>query len=479
MTLLGRRGIQILGVLIFAPILILVFKEPDNQENAISEPGPLYIADLLTTNDNLQINKFQKVGNGVWVYSAYLDDDCPKGGTDSTCVTILALSEYNLKAKDWDCHLMESGLVSVAGTGQEREHGRSSRQGNASVHHYQLYSDTLWKISCSGEVPETVDAVKLIRDQDEVIVRVVNTAKKKKGKQVLGVCLAGVLWSSGGSEGANDLISFFEFYREAGAKGVIMYALPQTREVAIVLDYYISLGFVEVVEWDIPSDLLKSSSLVYLGQNILLQDCLHRSRNQYEYVVYSDLDERVLPTRPNTSLIELIEEVDDSGTSSFAVLVTFYLSIWKASMERLRVLYKGRERIPNIREATFTQREKRPGWEYKTRSRYIVKPSFVHEVDIHNVVRSVPGFKTMELSRDHVALAHFRLQGARESFPGLAEEQEEDLNLVRGWTPNLLDRVSKVCKLLETNTENFHCSYIGLNVKDLMANNTPTMDWDR
>ena len=207
-------------------------------------------------------------------------------------------------------------------------------------------------------------------------------------------------------------------------------------------------------------------------------------------------------------------------------------------MERLRVLYKGRERIPNIREATFTQREKRshpdciklslqiqkvlyfdldfmliislyrPGWEYKTRSRYIVKPSLVHEVDIHNlvstlsslfpklyfdkflgrnqpsflhcgfskidfhifqvdihnVVRSVPGFKTMELSRDHVALAHFRfehlsqkylstsqmiishfrLQGERESFPGLAEEQEEDLNLVRGWTPNLLDRVNKV-----------------------------------
>ena len=91
----------------------------------------------------------------------------------------------------------------------------------------------------------------------------------------------------------------------------------------------------------------------------------------------------------------------------------------QASMERLRVLYKGRERIPNIREALFTQREKRsipliassskriitkvvnfilvdlnvmliisshsPSWEYKTRSRYIVKPNLVHEVDIHNI----------------------------------------------------------------------------------------------
>ena len=29
-----------------------------------------------------------------------------------------------------------------------------------------------------------------------------------------------------------------------------------------------------------------------------------RSRDQYEYVVYSDLDERVLPSRPNTRFVD-------------------------------------------------------------------------------------------------------------------------------------------------------------------------------
>ena len=96
---------------------------------------------------------------------------------------------------------MESGITSVVGTGRERKLGQS-RSGNASVHQFEIYSNTLWKISCSaGEVRPTVDSVRLIRDKDtEVIVRVQNTAKKKKkDKQVLGVCLAGVLWSSGGS----------------------------------------------------------------------------------------------------------------------------------------------------------------------------------------------------------------------------------------------------------------------------------------
>ena len=99
------------------------------------------------------------------------------------------------KTKDWDCYLIESRIASVAGTGREREAGRSS-QGNASVHQFEIYSNTLWKISCSGEVRPTVDKVKLIRDEDEAIVRV-EKAAKKKDKKVLGVCLAGVLWSSG------------------------------------------------------------------------------------------------------------------------------------------------------------------------------------------------------------------------------------------------------------------------------------------
>ena len=92
----------------------------------------------------------------------------------------------------------------------------------------------------------------------------------------------------------------------------------------------------------------------------------------------------------------------------------------------------------------------------------------------------------------------WQVRGIPVTFPGPAEEQEEDLNLIRGFTPKLLDRVNKVifdscscscpdnsllliqlvkvCKLLEVNTANFHCSYIDLN--DLAANNTPTMDWD-
>ena len=40
--------------------------------------------------------------------------------------------------------------------------------------------------------------------------------------------------------------------------------------------FSVSIKEKQVVEWDIPPELLKSPSLVYLGQNLLLHDCLHR-----------------------------------------------------------------------------------------------------------------------------------------------------------------------------------------------------------
>ena len=72
-------------------------------------------------------------------------------------------------------------------------------QGNVSAHQFEIYANTLWKISCSGDVPATVNGVKLFRgeNEDEATVGVRKTLKKRD-KQVLGVCLAGVLWSSGG-----------------------------------------------------------------------------------------------------------------------------------------------------------------------------------------------------------------------------------------------------------------------------------------
>merc|ERR1712012_1295254 len=107
-------------------------------------------------------------------------------------------------------------------------------------------------------------------------------------------------------------------------------------------------------------------------------------------------------------------------------------------------LYKGVQKIPNIREAILIERETRPQWEYKYRSRYIVKPHLVEELAIHYVAHSVPGFRTLELSRDQIALAHFRSAKRSElDHLGVLDEHEVDLNLAHHYTPRLLERVNQ------------------------------------
>ena len=127
---------------------------------------------------------------------------------------------------------------------------------------------------------------------------------------------------------------------------------------------------------------------------------------------------------------------------------------------RSRFHRKGERVMKNILHISLN--DPRPSWEYKTRSRYIVKPELVQELDIHQVTRSLPGFQTLELPREHVSLAHFRWfitfvcivcriiyscprnWEKGKVFPGLDEEHKEDQNLIQNITPRLLDRVDKV-----------------------------------
>ena len=133
--------------------------------------------------------------------------------------------------------------------------------------------------------------------------------------------------------------------------------------------------FHSCLPWAKPSAPGLSAQVIEASCHLALNTSV-RSKEQYEYVVYSDLDERVLPTRPNIrlsiifvihimihifSLVELIKEVDDGGSSSFGILVTFYLSIWKVASS-FCILFKGINFITSMIEKTRKYKfDEKPG----------------------------------------------------------------------------------------------------------------------
>ena len=97
-----------------------------------------------------------------------------------------------------------------------------------------------------------------------------------------------------------------------------------------------------------------------------------RNRGLYEYLVFSDLDERVLPFK--NSILHVLRQLDSPNTSAFGFTNAFYPSrfvffrtivhtfvnlSWELEPKKLASVYPGWQRIPAMREATNILRDNR------------------------------------------------------------------------------------------------------------------------
>ena len=104
-----------------------------------------------------------------------------------------------------------------------------------------------------------------------------------------------------------DFIAFIEFNRQIGVKKFIIYILDLTEEMKNIIDYYAHrLQILYVLPWKCPFSnqdirfslppwyywwILNVKHPRYFCQNLLLNDCLHRSRSMFNFTMFVDLDE--------------------------------------------------------------------------------------------------------------------------------------------------------------------------------------------
>ena len=83
-----------------------------------------------------------------------------------------------------------------------------------------------------------------------------------------------------------------------------------------VLQYYEAHGVLQMIPWQWPLSnkqfrflkyvhlsifnfeifpRIQQSFVRYYGQNLLLHDCLHRSRHRNNFTIFTDMDENILP----------------------------------------------------------------------------------------------------------------------------------------------------------------------------------------
>ena len=281
-----------------------------------------------------------QISETIWVYSAFLENTIYCDNV--TVVTVLSVAdeaiEHNLIKCRIDLANGESVAAVVAVTKVEDK--------------YRLKYD-LWKVFCKagallGTRPKQVTIFSNLSEPVTIPV-----AMKQEYVGLVGCCLSGPLWRQGvGDKGVMDLISWVEFQRMLGIKKILVYAMMQGKEKKEILDYYMREGVVDVTDWNFP---INNRDFRYFGQNLLINDCLYRSRDLFNYTVFIDLDETIVPVL-HDNLTDLLQNLTENRVSAYGFRNRFHHTHWRLPQSSLKSLYPSLSRIPAIQQAQLTHK---------------------------------------------------------------------------------------------------------------------------
>ena len=296
----------VLSPLIWLAVLVLV-NTKENKEVLINKSYKSIISSSPT-----QLSKnLTKISSTIWVYTAYVDIT----SDNETIVTIFSVADGSIKKQPIECKIdliRGESIITLVNVVKIEDR-------------YHLKYD-LWKVQCNaGSLLSTQPVSVTISSIDFGTVHL-SVERKLDYVGKIGCCLAGPLWRSGsGDKGVMDLISWVEFQRLLGVERTIVYAMKQEGDVREVLDHYVREGFVAEIEWNFP---ISNRDFRYFGQNLLLNDCLYKSRDLFNYTIFIDLDETIVPVS-HKNLVDLLDNQTESTISAFGFTNRFHHTHWR------------------------------------------------------------------------------------------------------------------------------------------------------
>ncbi len=130
----------------------------------------------------------------------------------------------------------------------------------------------------------------------------------------LAVCVKPVT----GQFKVSRLVEWFEMMQLAGVKDIILYNTDIIGSARFVLDYYKSTGLLKTVPFPFMMSILQhvDSPPMQSGAEryavyqqtyfVAMHDCLYRFRGLYETLLFIDVDEILLPTQANMTIIDVV-----------------------------------------------------------------------------------------------------------------------------------------------------------------------------
>lgn len=226
--------------------------------------------------------------------------------------------------------------------------------------------------------------------------------------RAFGVCLQTPLFKLSSLQ---VLVDFIEMNRLLGAEMFTMYAVNigtslDSKLLTQLKQAYAEEGILEVVELN--GVFKRESPLHYYGELLAINDCLYRNMHQSRYLVFQDLDEIIVP-RKHTTWQEAIEEMDPTGRKSGYVFKNMYFVLSESHV--LERYVHGQQQCKEMRMPLYLKSLNRVKCDYRhfDRSKYIVRPKLIQDLDIHGICTPVKGYWQYYVPGEIGGNFHYRL----------------------------------------------------------------------
>ena len=131
-------------------------------------------------------------------------------------------------------------------------------------------------------------------------------------------------------ESVASFVEIMELYRLQGVENIIMHGYGNiSKDVIKVINYYRNIGYIDMLPWNIDTWKSRYGSKKGKKHNVLRADglhlirgnCLHRYRNKYKYMMFTDLDEFIIPSKDDIpsdllGMFNIIQKIYNVGNMS-------------------------------------------------------------------------------------------------------------------------------------------------------------------
>ncbi|CAD6199132.1 unnamed protein product [Caenorhabditis auriculariae] len=166
----------------------------------------------------------------------------------------------------------------------------------------------------------------------EFTMAVVPKPSTSEPEHMLGVCLAPIY---GDEPKWLMLIELIEHYKMQGATKFYIYVQKINSHDQRVLNYYQRTGELEV-QYLVENDLFEAS----YWQVPANRDCTFRSRGRSRWNVFADLDERLIMTQGNSTLLDFLKLINDESVGAIQ-----FRQRWVMKDQTMPRKYKGSNQI--------------------------------------------------------------------------------------------------------------------------------------